>query len=399
MFNPAEFDAGPDRNIDEDHAIGVVVLGSGRSGTSAMMRGLTAAGFFAGESAELYGAESSNPRGHFEFLPALAIDEEALRHFGCHWWAGAPSDEVQLDARDRFVPRIDACLNALAEAAGARPIALKEPRINALLPLWDPVIRGRLHPILVIRNPLEIAFSQHHRDGTPLPHALASWEYVTGTVLRWLDGQTMTVAPYPAIASEAELSESCIEQAVSQLAPGLRSGVEPGEAAKALEPELRNQDARELDLRDYLTDRQLALWSYLEDLPAGNAVITVPGQLREPSTAAREVMEAENERLRVIAAYASATKQVEASEKRSFEVHDALNELTAAAADQERRLTREIAGMRAEICGLRRDLAEKTEAILSLHKKLSAVLDSTSWRVTAPARRLAGTIRRRDSPD
>ena len=37
-----------------------------------------------------------------------------------------------------------------------------------MMPLWQPVIEGVLHPVVVIRDPVEIARSLRLRDGTPL---------------------------------------------------------------------------------------------------------------------------------------------------------------------------------------------------------------------------------------
>ncbi len=67
-------------------AVGVVVLGMGRSGTSAVSRMFVRAGFFAGAEDDLLGAHESNPLGHFENLGIMNTNERILAELGGSWF-------------------------------------------------------------------------------------------------------------------------------------------------------------------------------------------------------------------------------------------------------------------------------------------------------------------------
>jgi hypothetical protein len=280
-----------------ENPLGVIVLGAGRSGTSAIARAFVDAGFFAGHDEDLLGPAPSNPLGHFEPLPVLRVNEQLLERFGCSWWADAPPPEDQLPYRAEVIPRLKATLESVIEAADGAPVAIKEPRINGLLPLWQPAIEGVLHPVLTVRDPIEIALSHVRRDATSIGHALAAWEAQTALVLDWLDERPVTIAPYAQLMAEPVLAEELLLDVSSHLAPEQAGQVDPGAARAALRPDLRHERGEGLIHGDYLTGRQAELWRYLEGLPAGGASLEVPAQLQRPSEAARMAMRRESERV------------------------------------------------------------------------------------------------------
>lgn len=382
-----EADAGVSAS-EHREPLGVIVLGSGRSGTSAIMRALAAAGFFVGREADLFGAAPSNSRGHFEALSVLAIDEELLKRFGCHWWADAPGEQDLLGVREEFTPRIETCLEDLVSRAEGHPVAVKEPRINALMTLWGPALQGALHPVLAVRNPLEIAFSHQSRDGTSTAHALASWEHTTIAVLKWAEGRTVTIAPFPKILADPTLTEGVIEAAASHLPAELRAAVTTTAAPSALEPALQHEKAAGHDLGEYLTKRQLDLWDYLGGLPAGDVTVTIPESLRGSGEAARGLMSAESERMRVLDVYADAVRQVAASEGQTREAHEEMAAAAERAAARETELARRVATLEAAaVAASAREAAAQGE--------LEAMRGSSSWRLTAPLRAASQALRRR----
>ena len=351
-------------------ASGVIVLGTGRSGTSAIARAFVSGGFFAGRDEDLLGPTPFNPTGHYEPLSVLRTNEEILERLGCSWWSDTPTPEEQLPLRPELEPRLRSILESLIEKAGGAPVVVKEPRINGLLPLWQPVIDGVLHPVLTVRDPLEIALSHEHRDGTSLGHALAAWEVQTTMVLRWLDGRTATIAPYEQLTAQPELAAGLVRDAASHLDPTLAKGVLPVDASSALRPDLRRQSAAGLAHADHLTGRQAALWRYLETLPAGDARLKVPMQVRQPSNAARAALQKESERVQLAQTHATL----------SAEYTEAMTRLT----ELEERFAK------AHHAALGAAKAEERHA-----RELESIEASASWRITAPLRRAAQTLRLR----
>lgn len=349
-------------------AIGVVVLGAGRSGTSAITRALVAAGFFAGEEDELLGPAPSNPVGHYEPLSVLAVNEELLRRLGCRG-GDMPGIDEQVALRAEIEPRLRSILDSLSEKAGEAPLAVKEPRINGLLPVWQAAIDGVLHPLLAVRDPLEVAMSVSSRDGISVVHSLAAWEIQTTRALAWLDGRTTTISPYARLAAQPEIAGEIVGEVATHLARDRVARVRPAEAATALRPDLRRQDATELPHADYLTGRQMKIWEYLRALPPGDAELAVPAEMREPSAAAREAMRRESEKF----------KLAEDHHALSTEYTETMARLT----DVEERFTA------SHEAGVKAAQGERQRA-----RELESVEGSLSWRITSPLRRMGRTLRR-----
>jgi hypothetical protein len=361
-------------------AAGVIVLGTGRSGTSAITRAFVRGGFFAGEGDDLLGPTPSNPVGHYEPLSILKINEQLLRDFGCSWWSDAPTPEEQLRHREEVVPRLQVTLESLIVAAGSAPVVIKEPRINGLLPLWRPVIDGVLHPVLTVRDPLEIALSHAHRDGTSMGHALAAWEGQTMLVLQWLDGRTVTIAPYAQLTSRPELATKLVRAAGDHIDPTRTGRLRPSTASSALRQELRRQAAGDLDPDEYLTRRQAALWEYLRKLSLGDVRVEIPRQLRQPSVAAQAAMRKESEHVELREAHAALTRQHSDLKERAAMLEQRFADATVFA-HQAVAAAAERAEAAAE--------AEERSA-----RELASLESSASWRITAPLRRFKRLLRR-----
>ena len=138
--------------------VGAVVLGVSRSGTSLASGSLVAAGFCVGRDQDLMPASSANPAGHWENMTVYRANEELLAAAGGSWFS-PPSRDAQLSIQARASDRLRDLLCLLREHADHRPLVIKDPRVAALLDLWGPLIDGLLHPVLVVRDPVEIALS------------------------------------------------------------------------------------------------------------------------------------------------------------------------------------------------------------------------------------------------
>jgi hypothetical protein len=343
----------------EASAVGVVVLGVGRSGTSAITRAFVSAGFFAGRKDEVVGPLPSNPLGHYEPLSVLEANEELLESLDSSWWGDLPETERQVAQRAAAVPRLNRVVDSLLAAAEGAPIAVKEPRVNALLPLWEPVIErdGReLHPVLAIRNPIEIAKSYATRDGLSIPHMIAAWEVQTTLLLDWLDDRTVTVAPYGKLMTDPALVAGMVQDATSHLEASHAKRIRPEDTREALRPGLRHESAGRLAQAEYLTGRQAELWRFLDELPGGDVRLQAPPHLRHPSDAA-------------LAATGKKTEWVRF-------------------ADEHAKVCARLSELNDQVSALERDVAEAAEAASRYSDEIARIEASLSWRLTAPLRRL-----------
>ncbi|MBK7876625.1 MAG: glycosyltransferase [Planctomycetes bacterium] len=135
----------------------VIILGSGRSGTSMLAGTLAAAGYELGGTP--YAAREANPKGFFETSAVNGVNEELLasalpRHpryaAGQRWLC-----ELPLDARLTSTPDLDARIARLASKA---PWCFKDPRFCYTLPVWRPHLGDALH-LCVFRDPAVTAQS------------------------------------------------------------------------------------------------------------------------------------------------------------------------------------------------------------------------------------------------
>jgi hypothetical protein len=364
-------------------AAGVVVLGMGRSGTSAVTRMFAKAGFFAGRPDELIGAAESNPTGHWESLRLYRRNEAILKRLDGSWF-DPPSERAQLQAADWARPLLRGELERLREQADGAPLAVKDPRIGVLMALWGPLVRDCLHPVLVVRDPIEIALSLARRDGTPPPFALAAWELHSSRVLAHLRGTTVTVARYPSILEDPDLPQATLEAAAGHLSSDLREHLRPQSAGEALVGSLRRNRALAGHHEEHLTGRQRELWRLLDSLPNGSQLLQAPPELCEPSDAARAGVRHETERLRAERERAELTRGLASGSQRVSQVERELLSARRQCGELRQQLARE----RAEFAG---------ESLIRSEHWLEAVQASTSWRLTRPLRALKRALRPRRS--
>lgn len=160
----------------------IFILGMGRSGTSAIARVLALCGATLSES--LLGPNEGNPRGHWEPLEALHINEEFLNRHGSSWHDPTlrlQHGSVQPADRELFVERIR---QFLLKSAAGKPLVIKEPRITALSDYWFEAAGAaglKVKVVIPVRHPNEVAASLIARD--KLSVELASTLYVKYSLL------------------------------------------------------------------------------------------------------------------------------------------------------------------------------------------------------------------------
>ncbi len=353
---------------------GVVILGTSRSGTSAIARAFVLAGFFAGAYEQLLGPMPSNVMGHFEALSVLELNEEVLRRFDSSWWAQGPSAAVQLQHSADYLPRIRSILESLQSQAEGHPIVIKEPRISALLPIWRSAIDRHLHVVLAVRSPIEVALSLFERDGTPLQCGLAAWEVHMTGLLDYLNGTDVTVAPFAQIANRPESMVEVVESAATHIDSVCAEHVKPSLAREGIDRELPNQQDDGLQ-EELLSARQKRVWAFLNSLPAGGCHLKVPAELRESPILAQDLVRQEGERLRAQAGLSYIATTLDGIVGRI----DLLERQMRGSADVANDLTRAMNDARAR--------AEEAET------SLRTMQGSRSWRVTAPLRRFGAAWR------
>ncbi len=154
-----------------------VILGSHRSGTSAMARALSLAGFGDLPHDLLPPHPVDNPTGCWESRAVVAFDDDALARAGGTW--DRPPIPSAAATREQVARAAEVLTN---QFHGPGPLILKDPRLSLLVPLWQEILTGRgLRPVYVImlRRPSEVAASLKARDGFEMSRGLSLWASYT----------------------------------------------------------------------------------------------------------------------------------------------------------------------------------------------------------------------------
>jgi glycosyltransferase involved in cell wall biosynthesis len=154
----------------------LLVLGMHRSGTSAITRILNLMG--AELPKQLVGALPGNEAGHWEPERLVLLHDQMLAEAGSSWRDLRPFDPAQLpaDRLEHYKTMIQLILQD--EFGDARVFVLKDPRICRFIPIYRAVfceLKVRIHPVIIIRNPLEVAASLLVRDRISNAYGLLLW--------------------------------------------------------------------------------------------------------------------------------------------------------------------------------------------------------------------------------
>lgn len=173
----------------------VLILGSGRSGTSLTMQVLAALGLRTG--ADLIPANVSNPRGFYEDRAIVHLHAELLRALAAPLYAPLPDGwphtlaaRATRDALGRLLRQ------RLAQIEG--PYGIKDPRLSTLYPLWRELFAELdLTPrvILAVRAPGSVATSLARHYGFTTDEAEQLWLARNSEALLNSDGRCL-VAHY-----------------------------------------------------------------------------------------------------------------------------------------------------------------------------------------------------------
>ncbi len=155
----------------------IFVIGMHRSGTSALCNTLNDLGVYFGHNFIETQLEI-NALGFWENKKCAEINEEIFRLLGINWydicllehnwWSEDKFDKIKGEIRQFITSEFDA--NNL--------IAIKDPRLCKVLPLWKSALETsdcQLSAIVISRAPEEVALSLLKRDGLPKEYSYLLW--------------------------------------------------------------------------------------------------------------------------------------------------------------------------------------------------------------------------------
>ena len=131
----------------------IVILGSGRSGTSLLMQVLASMNMSVSEN--LISANLSNPEGLFEDVDIVEIHKKLLRQLNTHPYLPLPEGWMNTDAVQEAKSNLNQVLKQRVDSS-FNIWGFKDPRTNAFLPLWFRLFNPlKITPIfiLTVRHP------------------------------------------------------------------------------------------------------------------------------------------------------------------------------------------------------------------------------------------------------
>ncbi len=225
----------------------VLVLGMHRSGTSALSGLLVNSGLEG--PADQHAPSIHNPKGYYESLASMQLNDELLNQFNSHWSnADSLPQSCWLPGSLSLASWRHGFLKMLGKSFTPGCIAvLKDPRLCILMPALRPWLESMLiqcTTFLPIRHPVEVAESLYLSESIPRGHGLKLW-------LRYiLESEKYTrlinrlFVPYEELVSDpAAVLSRCYEILPSD--SGLDATDIPSELAARnfIDPKLRRQRA------------------------------------------------------------------------------------------------------------------------------------------------------------
>ena len=158
------------------HRTCLLVLGMHRSGTSALTRVLNLLG--AGLPRKLLGPGEGNELGHWESTAIIEFNDAMLKELGSNWYDWRPLSLSYLKPQRLDELRTEASDIIEREFGDQNLIVLKEPRMCRLSEFYFKVLEDLdfdIRPILIVRKPLEVTSSLEKRDGFAESHSGLLW--------------------------------------------------------------------------------------------------------------------------------------------------------------------------------------------------------------------------------
>ena len=424
----ADEESGNTPRHDKVASTALLVLGMHRSGTSALTRVVNLLGVELGTDL-MEAAEGNNERGFWEHQGVVTRHDRLLADLGMRWDdpRAMPRDWLTHPATLAARTDLEAILDA--EFSGAALWGVKDPRMCRLLPLWREMLaaRGvRMTVLHMLRHPLEIARSLERRDAMPRGRALMLWLRHQIEALTASDGAPQSWASFDRLMAgwrdemnrvdgdlhlgfagrmdgvgaeidgflDVGLRHHALDDDVLKTEPALAAWVgrvydavrlaDDGDRETALAAAREVQD--EIDRASYYFDDTFADWAGRE-LRLREEIETRDGRIRllDDSVQERDGRVAERD-FRI----AERERQIAERDRTIIDRNDVIESLNGTIDE----LRDDIDDLQQEVKTRDGHIHNLAAARTELQDHIAALEGSTSWRITAPMRKVGNWVRR-----
>lgn len=390
--------------------VSLVILGPHRCGTSALSGVLKHLGADIPET--LMPASGDNPLGYFESLRVMAFNDKLLKALGSNWKDLSPLDLGSF-APQVFESFISEAVGILHEEfSAARLPLLKDPRICRLAGFWDEAfIRLGYQPLYIHthRNPLETADSLKKRDGIPVEVGLLIWLRHVLDAEAATRGKTRVFTNYKALLDDWHPQVAQIEKRLGlsfhRNSITVRQDID-NFLSNVLHRQRRAEEdvSRSMQVADVVRDvfRILENWTSNAENPSNYNTLDhlrrrLDGSLDQVAIFMRAQ---EEDQKRLHENLRDRERDLHAYEKNVQERLEEITKISELLLESQKQREAEQKTHAAQIAALNRMLLEvqrqRDKEVLARAKSethVRALLSSTSWRMTAPMRRMATFLR------
>lgn len=206
---------------------------------------------------------ADNPKGYFESKPLMLFNDTVLEAIGSAWDNIMPADP---HARKQYVvtrTNLDKIQALMSEEFGEHPlIVVKDPRICLLSDLWMQALKEaeiQPCPVMMLRNPLEVARSLQARDKIPINVGLLLWLRYTLEAERASRGLPRAIISYQQLIED---ESSVVERLRTSFETGGPSLNAPQYQSGFVEASLRHHEAKEDELIHWTQTADWVLRTY-----------------------------------------------------------------------------------------------------------------------------------------
>jgi GT2 family glycosyltransferase/glycosyltransferase involved in cell wall biosynthesis len=171
----------------------IAIAGAHRSGTSMLTRLLHQCGLYLGPEVDLMPAASDNPDGFWEHLRFVALNDDILNAVGAAW--DLPPWETE-DFQSEPLQSLRFRAQLLIDRFRDQPSwGWKDPRTCLTMRFWTSLM-PTLKTVIIVRNPLEAAYSMNKRNGVSYALGLRLWEIYNRRLLATTEPGARIISHY-----------------------------------------------------------------------------------------------------------------------------------------------------------------------------------------------------------
>lgn len=252
--------------VDENkkkNAKQLVVLGMHRSGTSCVTGNFHSMGAYFSLDKNAMPKTLDNPKGYFERMDALDLNDSALSKSCATWWKVSKLDLSSISTIDlvNIKEKYQLILKELNEEAFW---IVKDPRLCLVFPLLEDLFDNPIF-IHVYRNPIEVALSLNRRDRFPMSFGLALWEFYNKKALFHSKGMPKVQISYnDLLDNSGNISLGLKKHFYHNFKIELEINEKDLSEVSFVDKSLYRNRVSEYEMDEWLTTSQRVFWEMLE---------------------------------------------------------------------------------------------------------------------------------------